>query len=96
MKEIGVRKALGGSVAGIVALLNKEYVQIVGAAFLVGVPLAWWAARTWLGQFANQVGVSPLVFVGTGLGVLAVAVLAVSTQALRAARVDPATVPRSE
>ena len=96
MKEIGIRRALGGSVAGIVALLNKEYVQIVGVAFLVGMPLAWWAARTWLGQFANQVGVSPLVFVGTGLGALAVAVLAVSTQALRAARVDPATVLRSE
>jgi putative ABC transport system permease protein len=95
-KEIGVRKALGGSVASIVALLNKEYVQIVGAAFFVGVLLAWWAARTWLGQFANQVGVSPLVFVGTGLGALAVAVLAVSTQALRAARVDPAQVLRSE
>jgi putative ABC transport system permease protein len=96
MKEIGVRKALGGSVAGIVALLNKEYVQIVGAAFLVGVPLAWWAASTWLGQFANQVSVSPLVFVGTGVGALTVAVVAVSTQALRAARVDPATVLRSE
>jgi ABC-type antimicrobial peptide transport system permease subunit len=96
MKEIGVRKALGGSVASIVALLNKEYVQLVGAAFFVGVPLAWWAAHTWLGQFVNQVGVSPLVFVGTGLGALVVAVLAVSTQALRAARVDPATVLRSE
>ena len=96
MKEIGIRKALGGSVAGIVALLNKEYVQIVGAAFVIGAPLAWWAAQAWLGQFAYQVGVSPLVFVGAGLGALVVAVLAVSMQALRAARVDPATVLRSE
>ena len=96
MKEIGIRKALGGSVASIVALLNKEYVQIVGAAFLVGAPLAWWVAQAWLGQFAYQVGVSPLVFVRAGLGALVVAVLAVSTQALRAARVDPATVLRSE
>ncbi|NBB74846.1 MAG: FtsX-like permease family protein [Bacteroidetes bacterium] len=96
MKEIGIRKALGGSVASIVALLNTEYVQIVSAAFVVGAPLAWWAAEAWLGQFAYQVGLSPLVFVGAGLGALAVAVLAVSTQALRAARVDPATVLRSE
>jgi len=95
-KEIGVRKALGASVASIVALVNREYVQIVGAAFLIGAPLAWWTARAWLGQFANQVGISPLVFVGTGLGAVAVAVLAVSTQALRAARVDPAAVLRSE
>jgi putative ABC transport system permease protein len=96
MKEIGIRRALGGSVAGIVALLNTEYVQIVGAAFVVGAPLAWWAAEAWLGQFAYQVGLSPLVFVGAGLSALVVAVLAVSTQALRAARVDPATVLRSE
>jgi putative ABC transport system permease protein len=96
MKEIGVRKALGGSVASIVALLNTEYVQIVGAAFVVGAPLAWLAADWWLGQFANQVGVSPLVFAGAGLGALAVAVAAVSTQAVRAARVDPAQVLRSE
>jgi putative ABC transport system permease protein len=96
MKEIGIRKALGGSVAGIVALLNKEYVQLVGAAFVIGAPLAWWAAAAWLGQFAYQVGLSPLVFVGAGIGALVVAIGAVSTQALRAARVDPATVLRSE
>jgi putative ABC transport system permease protein len=96
LKEIGVRKALGGSTRSIVALLNKEYVQIVGAAFLVGAPLAWWAARAWLGQFAYQVEISPLTFVAAGLGALLVAVAAVSTQAVRAARVDPATVLRSE
>jgi putative ABC transport system permease protein len=96
MKEIGIRKALGGSVAGIVALLNKEYVQIVGAAFLVGAPLAWWAAEAWLGQFVYRVGLSPLVFVGAGLGALIVAALSVSTQALQAARVDPARVLRPE
>ena len=95
-KEIGVRKALGGSATSIVTLLNKEYAQIVGAAFLVGAPLAWWAADAWLSQFANQVGISPLVFIGTGLGALVVAITAVSTEAVRAARVDPATVLQSE
>jgi putative ABC transport system permease protein len=96
MKEIGIRKALGGSVAGIVALLNKEYVQIVGVAFLVGAPLAWLAADGWLGGFAYRVDLSLVPFIVAGLGALLVAMLAVSTQALRAARVDPATVLRSE
>jgi len=96
MKEIGIRKALGGSTASIVQLLNAEYVRLVGAAFLIGAPLAWWAAQSWLDQFAYQVGVSPLVFVGSGVGALAVAVAAVSVQALRAARVDPARVLRAE
>ena len=95
-KEIGVRKALGGSATSIVTLLNKEYAQIVGAAFLVGAPLAWCAADALLSQFANQVGISPLVFIGTGFGALVVAISAVSTEAVRAARVDPATVLQSE
>jgi putative ABC transport system permease protein len=95
-KEIGVRKALGGSVSSIVALLNKEYIQIVGAAFVVGAPLAWLTADWWLGQFAYQIDLSPIPFLAAGMGALIVAVTAVSTQALRAARVDPAQVLRSE
>jgi putative ABC transport system permease protein len=95
-KEIGVRKALGGSTAGIVALLNREYVRIVGAALLVGAPAAWAAAHWWLGQFAYRVEISPLVFGAAGLGALTIAVVVVSVQGLRAARVDPAHVLRSE
>ena len=96
VKEIGVRKALGGSVGGIVALLNREYVVIVGVAFAVGVPLAWLAANWWLQRFAYRIELSPLVFIGAGVGALAVAVAAVSVQAVRAARVSPAEALRSE
>ena len=96
MREIGIRKALGGSVVGIVALINREYVPIVGAAFLIGAPLAWWAGQSWLESFAYQIGISPWIFVVTGLGAAVVAVVAVSSQAFRAARVDPATVLRGE
>jgi putative ABC transport system permease protein len=95
-KEIGVRKALGGSTRSIVALLNKEYVQIVGAAFVVGAPLAWLAADWWLGRFAYQIDLSVWPFLAAGVGALVVAVAAVSGQALRAAQVDPARVLRSE
>jgi putative ABC transport system permease protein len=95
-KEIGIRKALGGSTGSIVALLNREYVQIVGVAFALGAPLAWLAADWWLGRFAYQVDLSVLPFLVAGVGALVVAVGAVSTQALRAARIDPAQVLRSE
>jgi len=96
MNEIGVRKTLGASVSSIVALLNREYVRIVAVAFLVGTPVAWAAARWWLGQFAYRIEISLLVFVVAGAGALAAAVLAVSTQALRIARVNPADVLRDE
>jgi putative ABC transport system permease protein len=95
-KEIGVRKALGGSTRSIVALLNREYAWIVGAAFVVGAPLAWVAADWWLGRFAYRIDLSVGPFLAAGVGALVVAVLAVSTQALRAARLDPAKVLRSE
>jgi putative ABC transport system permease protein len=96
MKEIGVRKALGGSTRSIVVLLNKEYAWIVGVAFAIGAPLAWAVAEWWLGRFAYQVGLSAWPFLASGVGALLVAVAAVSTQALRAAQVDPAQVLRSE
>lgn len=96
MREIGVRKALGGSAWSIVVLLNKEYAWIVGVAFAIGAPLAWIGAEWWLGRFAYQVGLSVWPFLASGVGALLVAIAAVSTQALRAARVDPATVLRSE
>jgi len=68
----------------------------VGVAFLVGAPLAGITADWWLGRFAYQIDLSVLPFVAAGLGALVVAAGAVSTQALRAAQVDPATVLRSE
>jgi putative ABC transport system permease protein len=95
-KEIGIRKALGGSVSHIVATLNAEYLRIVGVAFAAGAPLAWLAADWWLGRFAYQVELSVLPFTAAGVGALVVAVGAVSLQALRAARVDPSRVLRSE
>lgn len=94
MKEIGIRKAMGGTTTSVVALLNREYVRIVGAAFLIGAPLAWLAAMWWLEQFAYRVDISLVVFGTVGLGALGVATLAVSTQALRIARINPADVLR--
>jgi len=96
MNEIGIRKALGGSVVGILLLLNREYVQIVGLSALVGAPLAGWIAHAWLDQFAYQVSLSPVPFLVTGAAAFVVALVAVSLQALPAARVDPAKVLRGE
>jgi putative ABC transport system permease protein len=96
VKEIGIRKALGASIPSILVLLNREFVALVGVALVVGGPLAWWGVEAWLGGFAYRISVSPLVFLGVGLGALALAVGAVSWQSLTTARVDPARVLRSE
>lgn len=95
-KEIGIRKVLGATAGNVVALLSGEYVRLVGLAFIVATPLAYLAAQEWLENFAYRIELGPWTFVGAGGLALLVTLLTVSTQALRAARVDPATVIRTE
>jgi putative ABC transport system permease protein len=95
-KEIGIRKALGASVASIVRRLSSEVATLVGAALLVGGPVGYALARWWLQDFAMRIELTPLPFVGVGLAALLCALAAVSVHTLRAARLDPATTLRDE
>ena len=88
-KEIGVRKVLGASVPQILVLLSREFVALVLVAFAVAVPLAYAAARWWLGDFAYRIAIGADVFLLMGGLALLVALLAVGYQALRAATADP-------
>jgi putative ABC transport system permease protein len=95
-KEIGVRKVLGASVASIVALLSREFLALVAAAFLVATPLAYWAMSRWLEDFAYRIELGPAVFAAAGLLAALVALSAVTFHALRAAHADPVDALRSE
>ena len=93
-KEVGIRKALGTTVIQIVGLLSKDYLRLVIVAFVLAVPVAYWASQKWLQAFAYRIDLGPSLFVGAGALVLLVALATVSTQALRAVRIDPATTLR--
>ena len=95
-KEIGVRKVLGATVPHLVGLLTKDFVVLVGVAFGIAVPLAYVAMARWLDGFAYHTGLGPAPFVGAGALLLAVALVTVSSQALRAALADPIRALRSE
>lgn len=95
-KEIGVRKALGASVTGIVALLSKEFAQLVLAAFVIATPIAYLAMQRWLQDFAYHVDLGMGLFLGAGALVLAIALLTVSAQSIRVALTDPAKALRTE
>lgn len=95
-KEVGIRKALGASAASIVRLLSIDFLKLVLLAFVLAAPLAYWAAEQWLQSFAYRVEVGAAVFGAAGGLTLAVALLAVGGQTLRAARLDPATTLRDE
>jgi len=96
MREIGIRKTFGASVASLAGLLSREVIVLVGLASAVAAPLAYHFARRWLRDFAFRTSIPPLLFLATGAAVLAVAVLSVSLRAVRAAAANPAEVLRNE
>jgi ABC-type antimicrobial peptide transport system permease subunit len=95
-KEIGIRKVLGASVPGIVRLLSKEYLQLVIVAIVLATPLAWWAMNKWLQNFAYRIQLQWWMFLLAGLIGIAIAMLTVSFQAIKAAVANPVKSLRTE
>ena len=95
-KEIGFRKVLGASVSQIVTLLFKDFLKLVVVAFVVTVPIAWYAMSKWLQDFAYRIELSWWIFALAGGGALLIAVLTVSYQAIRAALANPVKSLRTE
>jgi putative ABC transport system permease protein len=95
-KEIGVRKVVGASVGNIVYLLSKDFLKLVGWAFLVAAPLSWFFVNGWLRGFAYRIGAYWWIFGLAGGSALLVALLTVSFQAIKAAVVSPVKSLRSE
>lgn len=95
-KEIGVRKVLGASVAGILQLISKEYLWLLGVAIAMATPLSWWVMDHWLTGFANRIHLSWWIFAAPSMMVVLVAMLTVSFHTLKAARTNPATSLRTE
>jgi putative ABC transport system permease protein len=88
-KEIGIRKVLGASVAGVVGLLSKEFVVLVSISFVIATPIAWWAMSKWLEAFAYKIPISWWMFALAGVMSLCIALITVSFQAIKAALANP-------
>jgi len=95
-KEVGIRKVLGASVGGVVALLSKDFVKLVLLANLIAWPIAYYAMNRWLQNFAYRVNLSWWVFALAGGVALLIALLTVSTQAIKAALANPVEALRYE
>lgn len=88
-KEIAIRKVLGAPVASLFALLSGKLLWGILLANLVAWPIAWYALNQWLQNFAFHTSLSWWIFIVAGMGVMAVALLTLSWQILRAARINP-------
>lgn len=95
-KEIGIRKVLGASITGIVGLLSKDFVKMVLIAILIASPIVWWACNKWLEDFIYRIEISWFPFVFGGLIAIVAAMLTVSYQAIKAAKVNPVESLRDE
>jgi len=95
-KEIGVRKVLGASVTGIVALLSKDFLKLVFISVIVASPVAWWVMHKWLQDFAYRTNISWTVFVITTIMALLIALFTISIQAIKAAIANPVKSLRTE
>ena len=95
-KEIGIRKVLGSSSAGIVLLLSRGFIQLVLIANVIAWPLSWWIMNTWLESFPYRIEINPLLFLLAGLAVVVIAFFSVGFQTLKASLANPATTLKYE
>lgn len=95
-KEIGIRKVFGASVSGLVALLSRDFLLLVGIALLIAIPIAWYSMNAWLQNFAFRIDIQWPVFVLSALLVVSIALITVSFQAIRAALANPIRSLRNE
>ncbi len=95
-KEIGIRKVLGSSIAGIVALLAKDLLKLVLIAIVIATPLCWMAMNSWLQGFAYRTNIAWWIFASAGLLAVLIAFITVSVKAIKAALANPVVSLRSE
>ncbi|NIR48896.1 FtsX-like permease family protein [candidate division KSB1 bacterium] len=88
-KEIGIRKVLGATLVNVLSLLSKDFVKLVLLANVIACPIAWYVTGRWLENFAYRIDIGWWIFVLAGGLALVIALLTVSTQAVRAALANP-------
>ncbi|WP_184546921.1 ABC transporter permease [Mucilaginibacter sp. FT3.2] len=96
IKEIGVRKVLGASISGLVALLSADFLKLVALSCLIAFPTAWWAMSKWLQDYQYRISIHWWVFALSGVLAMLIALVTVSFQAIKASLINPAQSLRSE
>lgn len=96
VKEIGIRKVLGASIAGIAKMLSVDFLKLVFIAILIGSPIAWWAMSKWLEDFVYRIDIQWWMFALAALMAIVAAIFTVAMQAVKAAVANPVDSLRDE
>lgn len=95
-KEIGIRKVLGAGITEIVKLITKDFVILITIAIFIASPLAWYAMNKWLQNFPYRIHISGWIFFIAGALAIAIALITISFQAIKAAMANPVKSLRTE
>jgi putative ABC transport system permease protein len=95
-KEIGIRKVLGASISSLWFKLSQEFLKLVFISFIIGSGISWYYLQSWLQKYTYHTDISPWVFIVTMLLSIAICLLTVSWQAVKAAITNPVKNLRSE
>jgi ABC-type antimicrobial peptide transport system permease subunit len=96
VKEVGIRKVLGASAGNIVYLFSKEFIILIGIAFAIATPIAWYYMHQWLQDYVYRISISWWLFAAGGLAAIIIALATISFQAIKAALANPVKSLRTE
>ena len=96
IKEVGIRKVLGASVGSVVYLFSKEFIILIGIAFIIASPIAWYFMHKWLQDYVYRINISWWIFIVGGIASIVIALITVSFQAIKAAVTNPVKSLRTE
>lgn len=96
IKEVGIRKVLGATATNIVYLFSKEFIVLIGIAFIIASPVAWYFMNQWLQDYPYRISISGWIFVAAVMLATIIALLTVSFQAIKAAIANPVKSLRTE
>lgn len=95
-KEIGIRKVVGASVTTITILLTKDFLKLVGIAFVIATPFTWWATSNWLKNYPYRMELNLWFFLAAGVLAIIIAMITISQRTISAATASPVKALRSE
>jgi putative ABC transport system permease protein len=95
-KEIGIRKVMGASIGTITGLMTKDFIKLIGIAFVIASPIAYWVMNKWLQDFAFHISIGWWVFALGGFVAVFIALIAVSFQSIKTALMNPVKSLRKE
>ena len=96
IRSVSVKKVFGADYSGVLKELVLSFMKMVGIAFVIGVPLAWFIMNRWLSGYGHRIGLHWWIFVLAGAVVALIAIVSVISQSIKTARTNPAEALKKE